>query len=675
MISLRTMERGARVLRDLVVRIRPWAEAHQAVERAVGQSISYLGGDGLRPYFVISECDLVAIVSIENRKLPPPLLIREIVSGTFGPATTITGSDGLVLRKLPRTAALESRLSVPTTLLVNLANPERYSSARLSLGVARLAQWLRFTHAATVTALDLSMSTSRDRKFNTAPPFSPHDVLGISVNFGQWGPLEALLEALRPDAARLIVLGNILPAFTPGTALELIETTGIPGAVATSLGERPLEQLCRQLNAPDSWHKIPGIYTQRTTHDSRSRSRPMPPELVSPDDALVAEVVAHGGLVAFETSFGCQYGKCSFCPRDHRGPGWVRGDIQVATAIIRRLGTSVGALSIVDEDFFGSEGLEDPSPEPLGAQTIADVCRHAGVSYEIYTRVEQLFDRRRSKLWNLRRAELLAREAPTWTRVFVGVESGVDSQLRRYGKGQTVSQVADALRVGSFMGVSLEFGFITFDPLLTPDELIANVRFLASADLLSDAGDLDLAARLHAVDEYLDGGTLPSSGTPLYRRVSYMATELEVLHGGRYSEMLQERHHDLLTGDYDTNFARYSTRYLYPAIDQIAGWCRTWTEAAFAPIYLARLQVRNGGSPAANAQELVLTYREVTFSLLVDLCRTLLPQSLADCLDDLPSLASGQALSPPELLQLASERVFSTSIQFDPADLHRRRRS
>jgi hypothetical protein len=322
----------------------------------------------------------------------------------------------------------------------------------------------------------------------------------------------------------------------------------------------------------------------------------------------------------------------------------------------------------VDEEFFGAEGLMDPPLADLPATEILSACRRLGISYELYTRLEQLFDRRRSRSWNMIRAQLLALEAPWMRRLFVGVESGSPSQLRRYGKGQTVIQIIDSLRVGSALGLPLEFGFITFDPLLTARELAENVAFLARSDVLARTLTGTSQDRALVVVDYLDGATLRPADIPLYQRVSYMATELEVLTRSRYADRLRRTHPELLTGRIDPNFARYEAVYRDERISEIVGWCRMWTEGMFTPIYAARMKSRAAKDPEviAHAMELVTRYRDATFALLVGLTSKLLDEVAVDLGRYLPPAVPMTGERPEVWLDRLARWTLSTEpVTFD----------
>lgn len=624
-----------KTLSSLSCAIRPWATCEDEMSSAINCDV-FLGGDGLRPYAVWREEGTVQLIAYDAPDLPRPPLVDSIIEHHFGVAT-VQGSGSeleFIHISLPESEEIDLRLKVPRVLLVGLGDSERYRGARLSLGIARLAQWLRFTHAASVTVVDYNQHDLPLEHVKSILSSSRYDIIGVSVNFGQWGMLADLAGIVNEFGPEIVVLGNILAAYSPVEATSMFTAARTGNVfVATSLGEKPFEELCRTFENLASGRSIPGLLRPQDPNwvaldgEPSMLTRVEPPALVFPDDQLVLDIANAGGQISFETSFGCQYGVCTFCPRDHRGEGWSRGRVEVARAALRRISTTGAVLSLVDEEFFGDEGLVDPPIANFPAAQILEECRRSNISYEIYTRLEQIFDAKRSRTWNVERSKLLLREAPAMRRIFVGVESGSPRQLRRYGKGQTVEQTVDALRVGSALGVPMEFGFITFDPLTTADELVENILFLARRDIMAAGAQLQPRERIAAVESYLDGSSFEFADVPLYRHVAYMATEMEVLAHSRYASRLRRRNPELLTGEYDAGFARFGVKYMDHRIGLIADWCRVWTEGMFTPVYEARMRSRAALSRVESEDQanLVLKYRDATFLLLSHLASRYLP--------------------------------------------------
>ena len=219
----------------------------------------------------------------------------------------------------------------------------------------------------------------------------------------------------------------------------------------------------------------------------------------------------------------------------------------------------------------------------------------------------------------------------------------------------------------------MEFGFITFDPLISPAELAENVALLARTDIICAPHPGGVEDRVERVRRYFAGDELTAAGMPLYRYVAYMATELEVLAHSRYADHLRRRRPDLLDGDYDPSFARHGVRYDDERIAEIANWCRVWTEAMFTPVYEARMTARTA-SADSSAVELVTRYRDATFTLLVQLTRALLPE-LDEQLAGVPMRHELLVDGPPhELLAgLAEATLPGRNPQFDLRLLGQRR--
>ncbi len=67
--------------------------------------------------------------------------------------------------------------------------------------------------------------------------------------------------------------------------------------------------------------------------------------------------------------------------------------------------------------------------------------------------------------------------------VYLGIESGSKSQLKRYCKGSTVKENAEAIRILREIGLNVEVGFIFFDALASLDELWENILFIEKTKL------------------------------------------------------------------------------------------------------------------------------------------------------------------------------------------------
>jgi hypothetical protein len=580
----------------------------------------FLGGDSLRPYLAVRAEHEAWVVSKPLSPLSPPSLLMEVASGKFGAAQRsvieLPPEEYLAWSLFPG-GPLMNRLVVPNVYLVSLTNASRYQTRRYPLNVGRLAQWLRFQHAGRVTVADLALDFDGDlRSLSDDVVSSNPDILGISLNFGELDSLRTLISSLRDSSLHpSICLGNVLAAWAPDEVAEIC--AGFNVRISYSYGEADLERECRLFG-----ERVLGRADLHLLDDKLLRAVVFPTAIVMPDERLLATTLRQGGQVSIETSFGCQYGRCSFCPRDHRGKGWLRPDD--ASAVVEGMASLVdtiggnpsGVLSIVDEDAFGEEGINPGGKQPSIVNLVTLAGSH-NLACEIYTRLEQLFDRGRGPAESMERLEQLLLMRPSLVRVFVGVESGSESQLRRYAKGQSVQEVVDALRAGALLGLPLEFGFITFDPLLVEHELIENLEFLARTDvLLSPRSDQTVEDVYSLVIS--EQSAAPLAGDPVFTRVAYMATELELFANSAFLKRLLKTHPQLV-GERDNSFARYNYCYDDQVVGRVAAWCRVWTEGTFRPIYRMRLAGRTLRGAANPYQEVIRRYRDATFGLLVAL--------------------------------------------------------
>jgi hypothetical protein len=614
-----TLAAATRFLDDIVNSLVQWNIHEERAASLLQVPEVYLGGDGLRPYILYEDENALWFVARIRPDLRLPPLVQRLLTGQPNQDSTATVSyvqgylddaDGHLRRRY---------LRLPGVHLVHLADNRRYQTLRLPLGIARLAQWLRFTNVARVQITDYTTEEAPLRHLVTTLTHQQPNVIGVSVNFGQWNLCEEVATCLKNlEYDGIVILGNILAAKSPREFADLFYP--IPTRVATSLGEIPLETLCENIIQGRAGHAVDGLIEPRRRAQLMVRStQSLKPEFVFPDDGVTSSILNARGQLSLETSIGCNYGKCTFCPRDHRGDGWNRLSVSSIVSALRRIASlsrlARPVVSFVDEEFFGAEGLSEVQSGST-ARTLLETCFQEGIRCEIYTRAEQLFSRARSLPWNLQRASLLARYRSCIDRVFIGVESGSSSQLKRYGKGQTPVSIVDALRIGSVLGVPMEFGFITFDPLLTPTEFIENLRFLQRRDVfLHRANEAEISGLISAYFSHKEPGEFQQ--VPLFSRVAYLATELEVLIGSSYARMLMQSHPSLLTGRTDPNFARLTVRYADMRIASIAGICRCWTEGMFHAVYRERMKLRSEvRSGACSSQRFLSVYRTMSINLL-----------------------------------------------------------
>ena len=204
---------------------------------------------------------------------------------------------------------------------------------------------------------------------------------------------------------------------------------------------------------------------------------------------------------ALVTSRSCPF-NCSFCAIILIGRKWRRASPAKVVADLAALETSAHEryehVYFMDANFFVSAQR---------AVEIAEALQRfrPGMTFSFSTRVNQLL-RGSQLLPELRRLGLRAVE--------LGIESGSDAALQRFGKDTRAEQNAEAVARLRELGIHLILDFIMFDAEASLSDLTANLAFIED----------------NALDSYVPWDHLFSYMTP------YLGTQIR----SRYEELLNK---------------------------------------------------------------------------------------------------------------------------------------
>jgi len=189
-------------------------------------------------------------------------------------------------------------------------------------------------------------------------------------------------------------------------------------------------------------------------------------------------------------SRGCAWSRCTFCsvPTFYHGNPWRYRSPESLVAEMQHFHDTLGQSSFffVDDDFMGTKTRGRVRATAL-AQQLMDSKLDLDFSFDC-----RVSDFEPFLFSQLRQAGL--------RRVFLGIEAGNDSSLRRFQKGHTVVDVRQTIRGLQALGIDVLPGYITFEPFLTIDDLIASIEFLLT-DLAFAGGSAHLL-RTALVPEY-----------------------------------------------------------------------------------------------------------------------------------------------------------------------------
>ena len=213
------------------------------------------------------------------------------------------------------------------------------------------------------------------------------------------------------------------------------------------------------------------IYTAKKSVCNLEQQPPLP-------HSAAGKVIQKNGLIRMETSRGCPWNKCAFCimPWKFCEYGWRSfSEKKIETELITLCNCGANRIFFTDEDFIGNaEHIK------MLCSVIKRVCAtyNTQLKFGGSTSVLTLY-----KLGNERDMILSDMLASGIDYLFLGIESGSESQLIRYRKGCTPKMNLEALLLLRRCGFILDLGFIMFDADTTIDELRDNLAFIKKANM------------------------------------------------------------------------------------------------------------------------------------------------------------------------------------------------
>lgn len=299
------------------------------------------------------------------------------------------------------------------------------------------------------------------------------DCIGITANHYHQNVLISTVREIRKHKKDVpIIIGGYLP--TLSTAELLTKCPEIDIAVLGE-GETTISDLIGRLDRSEDWHSIDGIAYMS---DDGLVVTPSPSPITDLDtlpfparDAIIqAQQVRPVELIRVLGSRGC-YHRCSFCciHAFYAFSGSPNPRMRQPEKVIEEIESTIAATGIKrfrfsDDDFIG------PSPKTREhALQIAEELKKSKlpITFDIECRADVLDE---DVLKQLKEVGL--------DEVFLGIESGSQTQLDRFNKRTTVEQNREAIRMLENLGIRVSSGFIMFDPYVTLAELSDNLQFL-----------------------------------------------------------------------------------------------------------------------------------------------------------------------------------------------------
>ena len=312
-------------------------------------------------------------------------------------------------------------------------------------------------------------------------------ILGFSLPTGTHLTLKTILDKLFCEISNeqmpLLVFGKTVPTIEPEFLLKQY-----PEAICVK-GEGELavhdlieyKQDSRQL---DEVRNIAFLRNNSVIHTPRGRLMDLS-LLGTPDYSQLKQILDLGGVAEMETGRGCPWGHCTFCSVHifWGQPVWKHKSIDKIIHELQLFSKyGVEKINIVDEEFLGCTTAQIKTRKAFIKEIIA--C-NPNIKFSLNARVDAIYkkeDNNTTIQEKREQLELVLKMGVAW--LFLGIESGSDSQLARYGKGVDCADIEGALKIIHRYDINFLIGFIMFDLLVTKDELMENIEFIKRNNLL-----------------------------------------------------------------------------------------------------------------------------------------------------------------------------------------------
>lgn len=309
-----------------------------------------------------------------------------------------------------------------------------------------------------------------------------YDIIGFSAKLGTWERLKYYLDLLKDDIfwGRIIV-GGPLATYGFNEILKIYKNV----ICVRGEGETSFVNICNKINNVKDikdfnlndiqnlafWKENAVIETNRGFENIDL--------LPKPYRFYLNEVIKKKGIVRIEGSRGCSWSRCDFCNvSEHHGCSiWRPLPINYIIEELILL-SDLGCISpyFTDEDFFGNNYER--------SYKLAKSIIQAKEEHRINYKMNFFFSARINDILQVGGMELIKIWKEAGLReLFIGLESGVQRQLQRYGKAATPLRNSRTINLLKELDLQLDIGYILFDPEMTFDELIENLNYIESESL------------------------------------------------------------------------------------------------------------------------------------------------------------------------------------------------
>lgn len=328
--------------------------------------------------------------------------------------------------------------------------------------------------------------------------FDDHiDVIGISLNINRLELFQKVYENLNMLKNKpLIFVGNIVATYGYQYLLQIYKDV----ICMLGEGEETYVQIINALydkkfmlekiNNLAFWNGKKICTTPRKTADLK--------KYVKPIRKFNDFILENKGIARLEGSRGCVWKKCNFCCINYKYNSSAWRPIEVEKIVEQIADMSLAGIKSIyftDEDFVGNDILH--------LKELIEKIEWEWNLNKTFSNINYFISIKPIDILDDEVFHLLKRFTHVGLReIFIGIESGCNSQLKRYNKCTTKKINEKVLNKVKDLNVDIDIGYILFDPEVTVEELKENIDFIEKYELYSYGSNFIKRLRIQSYTEF-----------------------------------------------------------------------------------------------------------------------------------------------------------------------------
>lgn len=376
--------------------------------------------------------------------------------------------------------------------LVALYPDSKFPFMGESLGICAIAGYLQGKYGDLLSVKLYDQQRDNDDEIISHILADRPAIIGISIkvfSFSKFAQFYGLLKSeVFPYYTPLVVIGNSVAHFSGESILKEYGFSDV--IVSVGEGEVSFTGLYQYICGKIKLEDVNNIVYYQGEEIHRSSFHYLDKnEIPIADRTFTQDFYNKNGEIYIEASRGCAYCSCSICECRYflgaTNPTYRWRDKPIEKVIEELLmleGLGVKAVNFSDEDFVGPDSYGIDRAIELANAIMA---KGVKISFRINARVKSVFNQHDSQELALKKIEMLQLlKRAGLVKLFLGFESGVQSQIDRYGKGYKLQEFIVAKNILDESGIEYELGYISIDPLMNLEELYESLLFIKEEDCI-----------------------------------------------------------------------------------------------------------------------------------------------------------------------------------------------